>query len=462
MKRIIFILLPFIFCLNNVSIGADSLLIHNFLEIVVQNHPLIQKANLFDEMAAAIELKGAGTLDPKLSSNFQSKRFSDTNYFNIWHTEAKVPTRLPVDFSVGYERNNGVFLNDENAVPDNGLIYGTFNVSLLRGLLFDEQRYNLNLAEIKAVKSQIEKQILTREILYQSILVYLKWSANFRKNQIANNFLSTIQIRHTNVIELFINGDRPAVDTIESRINLNNAQKNLLKSEQDLMIAKQQLDLFLWDDQSNPMTLNSEIVPGALLESIKRVELMTGLIDPDFRNDPLVRKFQNQIDEIENSNRLAKEDLKPQLDLKYNTILSLGKDEVAPSFALNNYKYGVTVGVPIRNRKTRGTLLMNDVLIAQNEIDQNQYLQQLINKFQTTSLNRIVQLEIVDVELEKLSNYEVLFEAETIKFDIGESSVFMLNQREVKLFETRLDIVNSYFKYGKIVSELFYLRQGQE
>lgn len=454
----------FLFLLISIvqSYGSDTLSLENYLEVVLDYHPLIQKADINEEIAEAYILKGKGALDPKAYSDFDRKRFDGTDYFTVWQSEVKIPTKLPIDFSLGYENNDGVFLNNENSVPDNGLIYGTLNLSILRGLLFDEQRYNLQYGELQGLKSRIEREILVREIIYQATESYLAWASKNNTVEINEEYLLLISERHQNVIQLFINGDSPVVDTIESRLNLNSAEKLLLESRSKLIKSKQNLSLFIWDEDGQPLQVNSNIVPMSLQSLVSKLRELSILISPDFNSDPLIAKVDNAIEAIELDTRLEKENLKPQLDLKYNTILNLGKTEFDPSFAINDYKYGVSFQYPLLNRKTRGQLRINQSMTRQSELDKVEYLGQLNNKFDGLLIQQEVQEDLVTVSNEKLRNSQLLYEAETLKFSLGESSVFLLNKRELKLLESQLDLIKSYQSLCKTFSELYYLKMGQE
>ena len=141
---------------------------------------------------------------PQGAPNAHAK-FGGTDYFNVWQTQVKVPTRFPVDLEMGYERNNGSFLNDQNTVPANGLLYGTLNLSLIRGLIFDEQRYNLKLMDLQGAKSQIERDLLVREILYSAVGSYTEWSAAQIKNDILVKYQQAQSERYTNSILLYQN-----------------------------------------------------------------------------------------------------------------------------------------------------------------------------------------------------------------------------------------------------------------
>jgi outer membrane protein TolC len=453
---IVLFLLSVMNCYSN-----DTLYLEQYLKVVAENHPLIKRANINDDIAAAQILKGQGTLDPKIYSAYDAKQFDDTDYFTVWQSEAKIPTTLPIDFSVGYERNDGVFLNEQNSVPQNGLVYGTINISLLRGFLFDEQRYNIQAAELKGLKSQIEREIIVREIFFQAISTYLDWTSVSNTVDLNEQFLELLNERHQNVIQLFLNGDSPAVDTIESRVNLNSVQKILLESRNKLVKAKQNLSLFIWDVNGQPLTLNSGITSMQLDRLIDALKELSILITPDFNADPLIAKIDNDTRLIELDTKLERENLKPQLDLKYNTILNLGKEEFKPTFSLNDYKYGVTFQYPLRNRKTKGQLRINEALADQNELDKLEYLGRLNNKFIGLLSQEVIQDDILSVANEKLINSQLLYEAEVLKFGLGESSVFLLNSRERKLLEAQTELIKSYYTLGLTLSELYYLKMGQ-
>lgn len=451
--------------LTQLSFSATSqevLDLQSYLQAVTQNYPLFEKANLYDAIEEAYVLKGRGAFDPKIDSDYNRKRFSDTDYFSIWQTELKVPTRLPVDLSVGYERNEGDFLNSENSVPNNGLIYGSLNMSLLRGLMFDEQRYKLKSAELLGLKSQIEQSILVREIMNQAISSYLDWSVAYLKNSISRDYFLRMQERQQNVRELFIGGDKPAVDTLEYSLYLNTANAYYLESQQTELLARQQAALFLWSENGEPLEILQDVQPQALQTVVEEVQALASNIATDFQTDPLVQKIDNQMEQVENRNRLEKEQRKPRLDLKYNAISNLGKEDLDPSFSLNDYKYGVKFEMPLRNRKARGEIALNDLKIEQYKLDRINYTQVLQNKFQRLTANVLLQEALMDVVLQKVESSQQLYDVEVIKFDLGESSVFMLNQRERNLLDTQIELSKAYEKLGKTLTKLYYLKLGQQ
>lgn len=451
-----------LFFINASSATAQEKLPYDqYMQVVGNNHPIIQKANLFEAFAEAYELKGKGVLDPKLSSNYAAKQFGNTDYFRVWQSELKVPTRLPIDLSVGYDNNDGTYLNPENNVPGNGLIYGTINFTILRGLLFDEQRYNLQVADLKGELSLIEKQILTREIIVQASKTYLDWSVATKKVEVYERYNEALQDRHNFIIALYDNGDKAAIDTLESLINLNTASNKLLVAQAELIEKKQKLYLFLWDEDGRPMYATEAVKPEILEELIDEFESLALILDASFVNDPYLRKIENKIDQYELDVRLEREYLKPQLDLKYNTIVDMGKTDLDLNYSPNDYKYGVSFELPVRNRKVRGEIKYYETMVAQTLFDKQLYSEKLNNNY--VQLMDVKQLlsDANNISQTKIGNSQLLIDAERIKFDLGESSVFMLNQRERKLLEAEIEYVTGLKDLGIIILDLYYIRLGQ-
>jgi len=429
-----------LFLIIIVSIGSliaedrDTLTLEAYLNLIAENHPLIKKANLYDDFVEAYTLKGKGVLDPKLNSSYERKTFDGTNYFSVWNTEAKIPTRLPIDFAAGYDRNDGSFLSAADNVPLVGLPYATINVNLLRGLLFDEQRHAIQSAELSGIKSEIEQQMLMREVLYQAIATYVEWAAISEENKII----------------------------IESILTINAAEKLSLIATKQQIEKEQKLMLFLWNDEGSPLMMTQSPAPESLITLALRLDEIARLDQVIPENDPKIQKIANEIDQLQLDNRLQREYLKPQLELKYNTLVNIGKTNYDPAWSVNDYKYGVKVEIPIRNRKTRGDIMLNNAITEQANFVADQHIAELMNKYESLTLQRDIQRQVLAVTNEKITNSTALYNAEVLKFDLGESSVFLLNQREQKLLQAQLELVKEYKSLGVLLGDLYYIKLGQE
>lgn len=441
--------------------AKDTLDIIQFQKMVLLNHPLIKSANIYDRISESYLSIGKGVLDPILNSDYDMKKFKSTNYFKRWNNEVKIPTKYPIDFSLGYENNNGDFINNDNVLPSNGIIYGTINISILRGLLFDEQRYSLNKSKLLANKSEIEKEIIIRNTFIQSLRAYLDWSTAYYELKLLNEYLERVFERHNFIKQLSMNGDKPVIDTIESRMNLNTAVKDNILAKEKLLMKRQKLNMFLWSQTNEPLILLDSVQPQhpSLLAEFFNQETKPN--NPIWESDPRIKKKVNLINVISLENRIDKEQLKPQLDLKINTIHSLGETDLSYNYSINDYKFGATLEVPFRNRKTKGKIKLNEAMIDQTTLEKEYYSYELENNYIALLGSKVLNEESIKVISEKVINSNLLYEAEKLKFELGESSVFLLNTRERKLLEAEKDYIDCLNYLSQVNIELLYIYLGQ-
>ena len=119
-----------------------------------------------------------------------------------------------------------------------------------------------------------------------------------------------------------------------------------------------------------------------------------------------------------------------------------------------NYKWQAAFGFPIFLRTARGDLQLQDIKIEQAEYDRILKKQEITNKLKTYFAqmdNNIAQLSLFD---KTLANYNILYNAENQKINIGESSLFLVNSRENKLIEAKLKKVDLILKNKKTAAEL--------
>ncbi len=437
--------------------SQDTLTLNKFKEVVLTYHPVAQQAEIILQLSDAEQMRAKGNLDPKLSGGLSTKSFDNKRYFQYWNGQVNIPTRTPLSFDFGYEQSDGVFLNPEATLPTHGLFYGGVNLSLLRGLLFDKTRFELQDASYIAIENTIQAEIILNELLYHAITSYINWSKAAAYEAIAKDFLQQLQERHEFTKELYINGSAPAIDTIESSINVLKAQSELYTASISLQKAKQSVNMFLWDESRTPLELLSNVRPEWFFDlfnsSIGENNILQELTD----DNPLMRQFSLASKRLQLKQRLLKENLKPDLDLQFRPLLSLGDASNQALYHINDYKFGAKFAYPILNRKARSDLTIN--ALKQESLDlkmlekQNE-LQQKIS-FLTNALT--IQFEAYQTMLQNEQLTQTLLEAETFKFELGESSVFLLNQRLNNQFKAKLDTLKFAKAYLDSLNEQRYL-----
>ena len=131
---------------------------NEFIERVLEHHPVAYQANLRTGMGEAKILQARGGFDPKAQIDVAQKYFESKEYYDLGEGKLKVPTWFGLEFEGGYERNEGVFLNPENNTPNAGLLFAGISVPIGQGLFIDERRLALRQAQALIQKNEAERR----------------------------------------------------------------------------------------------------------------------------------------------------------------------------------------------------------------------------------------------------------------------------------------------------------------
>lgn len=437
--------------------NGDILTFKEYMKIVDENHPVSFQASILDSKADAEKRMARGGFDPKIEGDFSQKSFDGKNYYSLSEGLIKVPTWFGVDVKAGYNRSNGEFLNNSDELPSRGLWNAGISVPLGKGLVIDNRRAALKRADIyRNIVGQ--KQILmVNKLLFDAANAYLDWQSSFAYLEIAREGENLARIRFEGTKKGFENGDKPAIDTLESFISLQTREIDLVKANQEFENSILALNNFMWIDGAVPL----ELEVGTFPEPIE-VELYEKIVDSLLINQkewlashPELLTYNYKLDNLNLDQRLAREELKPDLRINYNPLVAVGGNSLFDQFNAENYKIGASFSYPILQRKQRGKIALNKLKIQNTELDRTIKNQELTVKLDTYS-NNIRQSEIqYNLLIATVENYNNMLRAENRKFSVGESSVFLVNSRENKYLESRYKLVNTSRKI--LINKLTYL-----
>jgi len=437
--------------------------IDSFLNWVSAYHPVMQQANLLNDEADAMRLKARGNFDPKLYGDYEDKSFDQKNYFQVGEAGFKIPTWFGVDVKAAYTWSSGVFLDASNKLPTNGQAVLGVDVPLVQGLLFDQRRAQVQQAKLYREVNEAERRDIINNLLLNAAESYWKWAYQFQELQVYENSLRLAEDRFQLIKESYLQGDKPAIDTLESLIQIQNFQVQRDQASVDYETARLELSNFLWLDDLVPLEIRKSLQPTGL-ESvvINNINQRTTIFFQNMDSfHPQLRRILVKQQQLEIKERLKREMLKPQLNFSYNFLgdgfqLVPSKSENAALSALltENYKWGLNFKYPLLLRKERGSLQLVRIEQLNNNYKFKQKRLEVENKVSAIAQ----QLETTEQQLETqqtiLNNYQRLLEAENIKFRIGESSIFLLNNREQKLIETQLKVLKFQMKYQQLQYKL--------
>ncbi len=187
---------------------------------------------------------------------------------------------------------------------------------------------------------------------------------------IANEGLELANNRFLGTRKSYEQGDKPAIDTLESYIAIQSRQQSQLQALQDLQNSRIAINNFLWSKGSTPLELIEKTEADSfsldLLE--EPVELTFPLENDLVKNHPELIRYDIKIKDLTVDRRLQAEDIKPDIRIAYNPLINTEESRLVDNFDFGNYKLGATATYPILQRKARGKVQITEVKIKETRL----------------------------------------------------------------------------------------------
>ncbi|WBX72096.1 TolC family protein [Tenacibaculum retecalamus] len=458
MKKLSFLYLFISFISFSQNKPINTLSLEESLGYVKKHHPVLKQAKLITNTNEAKLMKARGAFDPKIAIDYDKKEFKDTDYYKKLTSTFKIPTWYGIELKASYENNSGQFLNPQSKTPKNGLYNVGVAIPLARNLFINKRMATLKQAKLYTKQGKLEQQLLINAILFNAIDAYLNWTLYYQQHIIYKDYYTNAQVRLKNVITSFKAGDKAAVDTLEASINLKSRKLDLEKANIKYIKSKLEFSNYLWIDTNIPMELKDEMIPDITTFSKMDVLLKStanAIVQNNLNDHPKVKLLELKRRNLEINKQLKVNNLLPKIDFQYNLLSS--KVDNLDAFNVSNYKNSLQVSVPLFLRKSRGELKLAKLKLQDLNFEISSTKIRLQNKINVTR-QQIVSYEKQKNIFEDLVNgYKKIVKSEERKFSLGESSLFLINYREVKLIESNLKEVKNNYEYAKTKSALIQL-----
>ena len=439
MKSSTFTLLFFLLIFKANSQVSDTLNYDSFMQWVVDYHPIATQADINLVMGQMEVRTARGGFDPLIYGNLDKKSYNETLYYDKREAGISIPTWAGIELNGSFEQNTGKYLNPEYTVPSDGLIAAGASVNLGQGLILDQRRASLRQAQIYQQSTESQKRQMLNSLYLQATDMYWRWSLAHTNLKLLSEGVDLAQTRYEAVKSSFEFGDVAAIDTVEAFSQVLNRQYKMQEAENILFSVTQELNTYLWDEEGNPILINESIVPEDLKEDsitiLNKEELRTLIA-----SHPELQLVDYDLASLDVERRLKAQQIIPVVKLKYNFLTENLSEFDNAGFFENNYKWGLSVYTPLLWRKSRGALGLTKAKINMKENSRDLKEIQLRTKLESElnyfeNLNR----QILTFRQNVLS-LETLLQGEVRRFEIGESSLFLVNAREVSVFSSKLTL----------------------
>lgn len=435
--------------------------LQDLADLVFANHPVVKQAALLSADAQAQVRQARGGFDPKLGSGFDRKIFGGTGYYNNWANELKVPIWPGgIELKASYDRMVGTYVNPEHRTPLDGLAGVGLSVPLGQGLLIDARRSTLRQAQILVTAAEADRVKQINEVWLQAAKDYWNWYYASQQALLIQEGVNLADTRFRGTSRRALLGDQAPIDSVEAQITVQDRQVQAEQLQVELLNASLILSNHLWNRDAQPVELPRyavpQVPPRTQVDSAQFRQLMELASD----RHPTLIKLDAKIRQLGIEERYRRELLKPKLNVS-GTLLSRGdfyRPEVPTyyEFGRDNYKLGVDFALPLFLRQERGKLQQTRLKVLDATLEQQQSRRTIVNQVSAVYNTLKAYERQLRVQAQTITNQRALLAAELQKFELGESTIFLINARETKLIDLRLKQESMRASYEKALAELYY------
>jgi outer membrane protein TolC len=425
-----------------------GLALSKVLDSVNRNYPPLRAALLERPLAEADLLTATGRFVLLLRARLEVPQFGfyDNERFQI--TVEQPTTLWGATVYSGYAQSTGRFPDYDGKQVTNAAgqyILGG-RVPLARDRAIDARRAELAQRQIgvRLADLSIDQQRIA--IIQAATRRYWDWVAAGRRLAIARSLLDVAQQRDSILTEAVRLGALPQFEQLDNQRLVFQRQNNVVEARRSIENASIELSLFYRDGQGLPLLAQEGQLPpgfpdpGALGEQQVLEDL-----DAAQRRRPEIMRLVFQRNQVGIDKKLAQNQMMPNVDLftEYSRELGNGLVQRGP----NDVRAGIIFDLPFQRRSARSRVQAADARLQQ--IDQRQTFQrdQVTADVRDAASAVKASFERAQVLHEELKVTRQVEEAERLRYELGDSTLFVLNLREQSTAEAAVREANALADY---------------
>ncbi|MEM8560483.1 MAG: TolC family protein, partial [Bacteroidota bacterium] len=266
-------------------------------------------------------------------------------------------------------------------------------------------------------------------LLLEATQTFWSWVEAQEVLQINRELLVLATERRDFVVRQARAGETAAVDSVEAELAVVSREGKVAEAQRKAEQASVKLVVFLWDEDGAPESsrYTAPALPALPVEPDSAQAVATALAErPELREVALEQR------QMEVEQRLAREQLRPDLRLEAQ-VVSYDDNPLG----VTDVKLGVKIDQPLFFRSGR-----SEVARAEIEMQSLRFEQDLAQRAIRADVEAVLvavrqSLVRVSAAERRVELAQRLQEAEQRRFELGESTLFLVNQREQALAEAR-------------------------
>lgn len=430
--------------------SLDDFAFDKFMQSVDKNMPKLQSSRLEPEIASAKHLEKKGAFDPVLSGVNEYQRvqdiFSPGKAKSAIHNETRVDmlTRSGIKVFAGMRLNPNDTKTPFVPTGSAGEYYAGMTVPLLRGLIVNDKAIAEKQADLGRPLSMNIYQSSRLELLLKAAASYWDWVGASKRVAVAKNLLALASERTNQIKSRVDKGDLPLLDIAEAEQEIHRRKVVLQKTEREYQKTLFTVAQFTWNDKGENLPLsdlaktNLPLLPP---EAISDLVVDAGK-KRAFDQRPELKRIRFEQEQAKLDLRLAENNRLPGLDAYFLQGADTGFQGIGPVA-----RAGVAMSVPLRQRVARGQMSQAQLKIRKLSLEQKQEklrIEMEVADSAAAAQNAFNRWVETKSELEKARQVEA---GERKRFFAGDSSLFLVNQRERASAEVEMRLIDANVDY---------------
>ncbi len=420
-------------------------------DIVRAYHPVVRIAALRVGGANAAILAARGAFDPTAAVAVDRKSFDGKTYYGYAIGELSIPTWYGLELKTGIEDVVGDRISPERTPGTTSYAGVKWNAT---AVVLDTRRAVLRQAQALQTASMADQRAAANDVQFEALAAYWAWVQSYAALQVAEGAVRITRERLRFVALEYEGGARPAIDTTESLAQLQSFLADLEDARLDWQNSGLLLSRFLWTENGEPAAWSESIVPDSASAALSDPTLSLPPLGDLLAAIPLHPKLQSveaKIGVLQTDQLLKQQYLLPKVSV-YAGGLSRGyfrQSETTAPMLQNNHKLSLDFSLPLALRESRGAFRAARLKVAEARVGRDSTELSIETKIRSY-YNEVVQLGAQLSATEgALQSYQRLAAGERIRYEAGESTVFLMNARETKVIETRRKLISLRAKWQK-------------
>jgi len=415
----------------------------------VKHFPSILESLAQRQVAAGRNLEVQGAFDVVFSA---STRNRITGFWDGQIIEGKAQRNLrPFGGQVfgSYRLSQGAFpvYEDINFTDSLGELKIGALFSLLRDRSIDSRRFSISDAGLALKQADLEVLLTKLGVQHQALSAYWRWVAAGHKLQIFRNLRILAEERQKGLERQVSSGARAAIFLTENQQNITRRRIFERQAERDLNAAVARLALYYRGDDGAIVSPTLDMLPPIpVMDGV-----VTGwLVDTDpalpsvLSQRPDLAVLRTGIERARGRVTLAENDLKPRLDLSFETSKDFGNiAEGGTSREETDTVVGLRFSVPLEMRQARGRLA--SAKASMNAISQQARLMEdrIAVEIETILIELRTASDVLELASLEVSQADTMRNAEQRRFAQGASDFFLVNVREETAADARVRYIDA-------------------